>query len=70
MFVINKIYLNVHKVIKILATLSATTCTAERLFSTLRRFNTYSRNTLGQIDLVIWLHKIFIAKCELLQKKF
>jgi len=37
-----------HKIMKIFAIIPATTCTAERSFSGLRRMKTYLRNTMGQ----------------------
>ena len=36
------------KAIKILAVIPATSCSAERSFSPLRRLKTYLRNTMGQ----------------------
>ena len=38
----------VYRVFKILATTPATSCSAERSFSSLRRLKTYLRSTLGQ----------------------
>lgn len=39
------IFPNVHTLLQLLATIPATTCEAERSFSTLRRLNTYLRAT-------------------------
>ncbi|KYQ52445.1 Zinc finger MYM-type protein 1 [Trachymyrmex zeteki] len=36
------------KLIRILLTIPATSCTAERSFSTIRRMKTYLRSTMGQ----------------------
>ena len=38
----------VYKVFSILATIPATSCSAERSFSALRRLKTYLRSTMGQ----------------------
>jgi len=40
-------YPNIRKLLKIFATLSVSTATAERSFSTLRRLKTYLRTTIG-----------------------
>ncbi|XP_033221040.1 52 kDa repressor of the inhibitor of the protein kinase-like [Belonocnema kinseyi] len=42
------LFLSIHKLLKILATLPVTTCTPERTFSTLKRLKIYLRNSTGQ----------------------
>ena len=45
---IHKVLPVVYRVFTILATIPATSCSAERSFSCLRRLKTYLRNTMGQ----------------------
>jgi len=42
---------NIHSLLKILATISVITATAERSFSTLRRLKTYFLNNIEQVRL-------------------
>ena len=49
-----------YKVASILATIQATSCSAERSFSTLRRMKTYLRSTMGQDR----LHDLAIINVE------
>jgi len=46
-------YMNIKCYLTILATLSVTTVTAERSFSTLRRLKNYLRNNIGQDRLTV-----------------
>lgn len=57
------IFPNIFKLIKILATLPLTTCTAERSFSTLKYLKSYLRNTCGQ-DRLNGLTLLFTQKNE------
>ena len=41
-------YPNVHVIVKLLMTMPATSCTAERAFSTLKRVKTAQRSTMGE----------------------
>ena len=45
---LNELLPVLHKVATILATIPATSCSAERSFSGLRRMKTYHRSTMGQ----------------------
>ncbi|CAG5042192.1 unnamed protein product [Parnassius apollo] len=42
------LFSNIHKLLKILATLPISTCTPERTFSSLKHLKTYLRNSTGQ----------------------
>lgn len=44
-----KIFPNVHYLLKILYTLPVSTATPERTFSTLKRLETYLRNSMGHV---------------------
>ncbi|XP_060880769.1 52 kDa repressor of the inhibitor of the protein kinase-like [Metopolophium dirhodum] len=48
----NLMYPNMYELLKILAVIAVSTATAERSFSTLRRFKTYLRNTTSESRLM------------------
>ena len=63
-----KMYPNIHTLLKIFVTLPVTVSTAERSFSTLRRIKTYLRSTMGENRLNglanLNIHREISVSCE------
>lgn len=49
LIICNNIYTNIYKLLQILATLSVSTASSERSFSSLKRIKTYLRNTMSEV---------------------
>ena len=55
------LYPNMYRVLHLLAVLPVTTCSCERSISTLKRIETYLRNTMGQVSYFPFISLCFFS---------